>query len=298
MKKRWLYIALEFISTAILAFILFFLIVYCLKRFVNVQSTTQLSVPIVCSLIVSSIVAIIEINHTRKLREGRLGFWLYQNLTKITFSYMCLVLFLISVAYTAGWTKDRVIDILLIEWTIFGITAAVFVVWKTLVFEYFRNKQPIASDKDSSFQRLELLFEKCALSNEIESSFFSTILLTISLCLLLTATTLAYMVNASELAVTQIIIRGSFYSLTNALFALFFDIVKQVKEDRDSLKEINKVTKEELVTAEERVHTDLKVLEEMVADLEANDLSLKQKRERIVQLRKLLDGIYGRNHPN
>ena len=183
------------------------------------------------------------------LKETKLGFWIDNNWPKVFLGYTILLLFLASVTRNKTWTTDNVNDILTIEWTIFGLSLTIFLVWNVIIVDYLKKKKPQEAKKPDYIQQYELLKEKQTFSQEVESTFSKIILLSINLIILLISSTLVYIEQSAETLFTQISVRCAFYFSTNTIISFFFDMLKPLKADKDNLKKTSQVSMRELDTA-------------------------------------------------
>lgn len=171
------------------------------------------------------------------------------NWPKILLGYIILILFISSVTKNVIWTVDEIQDVLTLEWTIFGLSLTIFLVWNVIIVDYLKKKKPQEAEKPDYIQQYELLKEKQSFSQEVESTFSKTILLSINLFILLISSTLVYIEQSAETLFTQILVRCAFFFSTNTIISFFFDMLKPLKADKDNLKKTSQVSMKELDTA-------------------------------------------------
>lgn len=284
MIKKCLEALLELILFYVLSFFLLFSFLHCLQCFIHIHSSTVIIVALSGSLIIALVIMIVRCLNGRKFqKEGEIEFWINQNLPQLAFCYVIFILFLLSVTNVPVWNKDEVKDVLTIEWTIFGISTTVFLIWRVLIVNYLREKQPVNEDY-VGIQRLRYLYKKRALEHEISFSFLTVVLLAINLFLLLTSTSLAYIGCIPKAVITQNLIRATFFFSTNTLATLFLDIFKPIKKDRDALKKANKVTKNDLESAENEVVTELYQNGlKIIKQLEENNNLISEEKEALLE---------------
>ena len=270
---------LTLVVSFVLIFTIGFSLYHCLQNFIQTDSTIALLIILVASLFLSVINSILVAVRTHRTKSGKIGFWASKNYPKLVLAYVILILCLMSVSNSVDWTADTVNEVITIEWTIFGLSLTIFLVWNVLIVDYLKKKQPVVSDGLGFIQRYELLLKKQSFSQEVDNTFSTVVLMTINLVLLLFSTSLAYLSHLSETVFTQVLIRCTFFFTTNTIFSLFIDLLRPLKKDRDALKKNNVVTKEELDTAEAgaMVYTILEAGVKAISEISGLDDA--QKRE-------------------
>ena len=139
-------------------------------------------------------------------KESRIIFWLKKNRSKIIVSAASISILLASITNEVIWTSDEINNILTIEWTIFGLSLTIFLVWDVIIVEYLKRKQPVATGTESFIEKYDLLEKRQSFLREVESTFLITVLLAVNLLLLLVSTGLVYICLFQEEVVTQTIV--------------------------------------------------------------------------------------------
>ena len=210
-------------------------------------------VPVVFATSASLLFALASIIRIeRKMRivgETKLDFWLDNNRPKIILWYMICLLLFGSVSKDAIWTTGEIKDILTLEWTIWGLSITIFLVWNILIIDYLRKKRPVELEESEYFHHYQELKEKQSFAQEVDSTWSSVVLLSINLILLLFSSSLVYIQHVPESVFTQNILKCSFFFSTNTIVSLFFDMLKPLLADKKTLKADNQVTKKELDAA-------------------------------------------------
>ena len=245
---------LVFVLTFVLSFLFLNEVYKCLQKFGIkydlLGAASMLRIIVAISGVFSLFNALIVAKKIRTLKVSKVGFWLDTNYPKIILGYIILLLFMGSITEKTIWTASEINDVLSIEWTIFGLSLTIFLVWNVLIVDFLQKKQPISTENPDYFQKYALLLEKQSFSQEVETTFSTTVLLSINLVLLLLASMFVYIVHKPEMLLSQNVVCCAFYFSINTIISLFFDLLKPLKADKDKLKKQNQVSKEELDTAQ------------------------------------------------
>lgn len=241
---------LFFASFFILSFCLVAAIIVCLKNCIEISNAVFLWYSLAISIFISVVCSIcIEINMHR-FKHSKFSFWIGKNYPKLIIAYALLIYVLISVQNNINWTVEEVHDAVSLQWTIFGLSLAIFLVWNGIIVDFLKQKQPHTTDEHNGINRYELLMKKKSFSEEVETTFSSTILLTVNLFLLIFSTSLVYVQNLSQNIFTQNVVLCSFNFSIGTIAILFLDILKPIKKDKAELLKESEVTKEELDRAQ------------------------------------------------
>lgn len=284
--KKTSFLWILFVS-AILSFFLSYLLVYsvlhAIQNFMEISSRVANIVIVATSLLLSAINVIFTIVQKRKLKESKARFWMSQNWPKLLLSYLILLVFFMSLTNSVKWTADEINDVLTIEWTMFGLSLTVFLVWNVLIVAYFRKIQPTVPNRSDLIKQYEYLIEKRSFAQKVDVSFLNVVLLSINLCLLLFSSSFVYISHIPEMILTQNFVCCTFYFSTNTILSLFFDLLRPLKMDKASLKTDQQVTKSELDSAlvgaiiQRTIETDIQKINDL------DDLTEAEKIEQIDQ---------------
>lgn len=252
MKKRKIYGLFLLVFFAFLLFTSIFVgvILICINNFIALSSMIWIWLGLTISIVISFVGTTLIVCRTKRIRETKLSFWLGKNYPKLLLGYILFVLALASVKNQLVWTTDMVYDVLSLQWTIFGLSLTIFLVWNVIMVEFLKNKQPKESDSSSVFSKYIVAIEKKTYSQEIETTFSTAILLTINLLLLLLSTSLIYISAKPDSIITQNILLCSFFFTTNSIVCLFMDILKPLNKDKAEMLRNNNVTKEDIDKAQ------------------------------------------------
>lgn len=238
----------------VLAFFAFFFftsilvgsILICINNFIDLVGMVWFWRGLKISGIVSVVGAVLIVRRTKRIQETKFSFWIGKNYPKLLLGYIFVVLALASVKKQPIWATDMVYEVLSLQWTIFGLSLTIFLVWNVIIVEFLKSKQPKQSDSSDLLAKYTLAIEKKTYSQEIETTFTTVVLLTINLFLLLLSTFAIYMNVKPESVVTQNILHCSFFFTTNSIVCLFMDILMPLKSDKAEMLKNNNVTKEDI----------------------------------------------------
>lgn len=232
--------------------IFFFVVVFvgsvliCINKFIDLPGVVWLWRGLIISGIVAFIGAVLIVRSTKRFKETKLSFWLGKNYPKLLLGYILAVLMISSINNQPIWTADMVYEVLSLQWTIFGLSLTIFLVWNVIMVEFLKAKRPNVSDSSSLFQKYTLALEKKTYTQEIDTTFNSVVLLTINLFLLLLSSTMIYLSMKPESIITQNILLCSFFFTTNSIICLFIDILSPLKKDKEEMLKNNSVTKSDI----------------------------------------------------
>lgn len=221
-------------------------ILICINKFIDLPGVVWLWRGLIISGIVAFIGAVLIVRSTKRFKETKLSFWLGKNYPKLLLGYILAVLTIGSINSQPIWDADMVSEVLSLQWTIFGLSLTIFLVWNVLMVEFLKGKQPKVSDSSSLYQKFTLALEKKTYTQEIDTTFNSVVLLTINLFLLLLSSTMIYIGMNPESIITQNILLCSFFFTTNSILCLFMDILLPLKKDKEEMLKNNSITQSDI----------------------------------------------------
>lgn len=146
--------------------ILFFVVVLvgsvliCINKFIDLPGVVWFWRGLKISGIVAFVGAVLIVRSTKRLRETKLSFWIGKNFSKLLLGYILTVLTIGSINSQPIWDADMVSEVLSLQWTIFGLSLTIFLVWNVIMVEFLKAKQPKVSDSSSLYQKYTLALEK------------------------------------------------------------------------------------------------------------------------------------------
>lgn len=276
---------LFFASFFILSFALVAAIIVCLKRFFEITDAGFLWCSFVISIFIAVVCTIcieININH---FKYSKFSFWIGKNYPKLIIAYVILIYALISVQNQINWTIEEVRDAVSLQWTIFGLSLAIFLVWNGIIVDFLKQKQPRSRNEQNGIKKYELLMKKKAFSEEVETTFSSIILLTVNFFLLLLSTSLVYIQNLSQEIIVQNVVLCSFNFSLGTMSMLFIDILKPLKKEKTDMLKNNDVSKEDVDNAQTAVVAQAFIdgIEKAIMSLDPEKYSEEEKRKLIIE---------------
>jgi hypothetical protein len=290
--------AWQFFTCLVLTFFFMASLLICISNFVNVSAKAWFWC-CVGIVIFSVVIAVLMVKKTKQFRETRFSFWLGKNSPKLLLSYFLTIFALVSIKSEPTWDASTVYDMLSLQWTIFGLSLTIFLVWNVIIVEFLKNMQPKEPDSSDLFQKYKLVLEKKSFSQEIETTFSTIVLLTINLFLLLLSTSLIYISAKYESIITQNILRFTFFFTTNSILCLFFDLLKPLKKDRAEMLKHNHVTKEDIDKAQAALFAQaiIEGIEERVMSLDPEKYTEEEKKKLIAEyLETFRDGLKSKDN--
>ena len=271
--------------------IFFFVVVFvgsvliCINKFIDLPGVVWLWRGLIISGIVAFIGAVLIVRSTKRFKETRLSFWLGKNYPKLLLGYILAVLTIGSINSQPIWDADMVSEVLSLQWTIFGLSLTIFLVWNVLMVEFLKGKQPKVSDSSSLYQKFTLALEKKTYTQEIDTTFNSVVLLTINLFLLLLSSTMIYIGMNPESIITQNILLCSFFFTTNSILCLFMDILLPLKKDKEGMLKNNSITQSDIdkAYADQFAQAIIDGIKQGVMALDSDKYTEEDKKKLIVE---------------
>lgn len=241
-EKTFGLFVLAFVAVFFFVVLLVGSILICINKFVALPGMVWFWRGMMISAIVAFVGTVLIVRSTKQFKETKISFWLGKNYPKVLIGYTLAVLTIGSINNQAIWTADMVYEVLSLQWTIFGLSLTIFLVWNVIMVEFLKTKQPKVSDSSSLYQKYTLALKKKTYTQEINATFNSVVLLTINLILLLLSSTMIYINMKPESIITQNILLCSFFLTSNSIICLFMDILSPLKKDKEEMLKNNSIT--------------------------------------------------------
>ena len=272
-------------------------VLICINKFIDLPGIVWFWRGLKISAVVSFLGAVLIVRSTKRFKETKLSFWIGKNFSKLLLGYVLAVLLISSINSQPIWDADMVYEVLSLQWTIFGLSLTIFLVWNVIMVEFLKAKQPNVSDSSSLFQKYTLALEKKTYTQEIDTTFNSIVLLTINLFLLLLSSTMIYINMKPESIITQNILLCSFFFTTNSIICLFIDILSPLKRDKAEMLKNNSVTKSDIDKAQAALFAQAIIdgITQGVMALDSEKYTEEEKKKMIVEyLESFRDGLKGK----
>ena len=100
------------------------------------------NLPLILAAIMSIICSFASVYFSAINRITKLENWLISNVDKMIIIFVLANGFFYSIKSTLTWSFTDIKDLLSLEWTIFGISVTIFIVWMVSVTDYLNPKKP------------------------------------------------------------------------------------------------------------------------------------------------------------
>jgi len=277
--------SLGFLLELILCFSTSFSFYFMIKQFVNVNDIFLL-ILLIISLIILISIFIYEIVKFKKNTTTKFDIWLIKYQVKLIIILVLLDASFISIRNELYLSIDDLKDLVTLEWTIFGITIAIFLVWFAILPSYFKKKLPIEKEMGSLID-MKIFFEDKKGFLGKSTCLDNLILINIDLTLILINSISLYVQKSISITSQNLIVFG-FFIVTNSLLCLFYDITSIFYEEKKQIK-IN-INNSELII-NKKIDSLLKMRSVMIKQIQDMQISDEEKNKRI----KEIDNIFELN---
>ena len=230
------------ISIFLLFFILFFSLFNMLANFNVITAMVGFYIAVSFSFIATIILTIFIIKQIKTIKSTRFGNWLSLNYPKLILIYIILLLVFISIRPDIIWDYSDLKDVLSLEWAIFGISVAIFIVWNVLIVNYLKEIQPKEENSMSLFTKWEYIIKKGDFYETVSTMFNSVTFLVINLIVLTFATNSTYFLKQEVTLFNQNINIISLYLCVNTIILLLLDVIKPSYKEKIRMLKETKVT--------------------------------------------------------
>ncbi len=249
MKEKLIIIGLHFV---LLVFALFFSFLYFFLFF-NILIEFDLLVDIVgfvmsiaLSFAFSIFILLYVIIRFNSQKRTKFSNWLLMNYPKLILYYIISLICFAAIKSEIVWSFEELKEVLSLEWSIFGISIAIFLVWNIVILEYIKKKKPIIPSGKSPIKKMKYIKEKGEFYQDASILFNSVALLVVNLFVILMATSSVYLVGHGINLLNQNIVIISLFFCTNTLLSLFIGILRPLKEEKKEILKSSKISNEEV----------------------------------------------------
>lgn len=224
-------------------------------------------------------------------KKTKIGNWWGQNYPTLLLYYVISAIFFISVRKEIIWKFDEMKDVLSLEWTIFGISIAIFLVWNILIIEYLKKHKPNIPQKADTFNLIKYIGEKGKFHSRASQLLNTVILLMANLIVLIVTTTIVHISACDVTIVSQNATVFSYYLCTNTILRLFLDILVPLNEEKKLMLQNTKVTTQDINyqnLVDDKIKKALTTMEEIE---KLDNISDEQKKEIYSELIKNVAGM-------
>lgn len=183
-------------------------------------------------------------------RVSKFGNWLSMNISTLILAYIFLLVLFNSIKNEIYWEYSEIVNVIEMQWTIFGLSIAIYLVWCFLVKSYLdEKKKPKDADKKTIYFVKKWLELRNKEDFHVDASIaYSTVsFLYINLFILCSVTLFAYLFKDVMLNVwSQNIVRFSFCFSIQTLIKTFVELIKPLREEKKKTLEEAKVKNKEI----------------------------------------------------
>ena len=177
---------------------------------------------------------------------GKFENWLIHNFPHLTLFSTIILIIINSIKTEVIWDMERLEKIISLEWTIFGLSIAIFLVWNVIVVDYLKSKIP-SKPKDHSIKSVDdYINKKSIYYPQANHIFNSVVLLCLNLFSVLVATIVVYFSESGVTLFNQNITLICFYLCTNSLIVLFIDVIRPINEEKKKIINEMRVSNDEI----------------------------------------------------
>lgn len=199
-------------------------------------------IPYIVAIVFSVIFTTIVCSRINMLKKLKL--WIWPNISKVVFCWVISNLFFISMQSRLMWSRSEAQSLVSLEWTIFGISIAIFVFWSPAFFEYLKRQNPEKA-KVNSFIRIEKSIYK---QIKISSFVIDVVFMITDFIVLCIATLSLYMLPEINVLI-QTAILFSFFLCMNTISGLLINMFNYFALQKKMLLNEMNVTDDEIEMA-------------------------------------------------
>lgn len=212
-----------------------------------VESAIVKKYGLIISLIIALVFTILKTYFIKKEKSNKVTQWLSLNFSKLFLVYILSTTFFFSYETKTVWSQDVFINNIELQWTIFGISITIFLIWnivikriKQLTLQHFGEKPNNLNQKHNWFKAKLKLFQKTSIK------FISISLLLVSLLCLSLSTVLFYFVDVNDVSpFIQSITNYSLCLCILSLICLFIEIFAIIINQKDVLFSLSRPSNED-----------------------------------------------------
>ncbi len=219
--------------------------VFC--KFDLIPETFAWASSIILSFVFSVVILVYVIIQSNSTKRTKLSNWIAMNWSKLSLYYIVSLICFVSIKTEIIWGFNQLENIISLEWTIFGISITIFLVWNVLISKYLKEKKPkLEPGYCSPIEKLKIIEQRGEFYQNASTVFNSVSLLIINMILLALATGSTYIMGAEVNLINQNLAIISLYFCTNTLIALFMDILEPLKEEKKAILKGAKISSEDV----------------------------------------------------
>lgn len=244
---------IKLIALIVVLFVIVFFVAFLfLFSFLNLFYTFNIisaKILFIISLGVSSLIAlaaILYVLYGRKFKISKFRIFLSENFPGIMLFFFVLMFISISVRPEIIWDRQGLKDFISLQWTIFGLSVTIFLVWEVVLSRMIKDQKPKKIGEPNLLSEIQFINEKREYRENISQKYFLVFYLILNLFILLPATSYAYMPTIEISLFSQSLIITSFYICTNTLLQLLLDIIMLIFRAKKEAFSDNRITNQDI----------------------------------------------------
>lgn len=160
--------------------------------------------------------------------------------------YIVAVILFGSLSAEVTRTIDELKDLVSLEWSMLGISVAIFLVWNVVILKYLKDRQPAEKVAGGWIDKYMYIAKKGEFYQTASMLFSTTTFLYINVVVVIIATATVYLFEGEVTLWKQNAVIVSFLFCTNTVGILFGDILKPINEEKKSMLQAMKITDAEV----------------------------------------------------
>lgn len=241
--KKLIGIGTAIFALAFLASLLFFLTFFGIFHdFYLISDTVWIYGSCIAAAAIAIVSLVIAVVLMKSEKKTKLGNWLSTNTAKLLLVYLLLDIFFVSIKSEIIWSFSDIKEVISLEWTIFGISGAIFLIWNVVAIEYLSQKKPKKPETIFPTKIWQYIQEKGNFYSSASMLLSNINLLFVNLVCLIVATVFVHVLSCEVTMLNQTLVILVLFLCTNTILGLFLDIVKPFYEKKEELLRETKVT--------------------------------------------------------
>ena len=240
-----------FVGTLLLSFLLFFCVLGVFHEFDIVSTKVQIWASFAAAVVFSVVCLWVAIRNLKAGKKTKFENWLSNNSARIMLAYTLLYIFSISVRTEVFLSFAEMKEILTLGWTIFGISAAIFLLWSATALKYLEERKPIKPNSKFPTKTWLYIKEKETFYSDATFLLNNVNLLLANLLGLSIATVFIFVIHRKASVLSQSITIFVLLLCTNSIVGLFLDMLKPFNEKKKALLKETKVTSADIALQNE-----------------------------------------------
>lgn len=243
MKKK---IVLLYILSEIFSFLLAFIYAVAFlkpfREFDKISDKTLLALSLVFGIIMAIVTLCVSIYRKNACKITRFWNWFDNSKSSFIILYLFSAITLSFIKSETIFSLEQIKNFISLQWTIFGITVTIFLVWNAIVLNNLKQKFPKPIQKQSILDKSHYINEKMQFYQDASFRLNSITFVIINLLVVVLSTGLAYVAFNEVNLINQNIAIVSFYLCTNTLTIILLDVLEPLIFEKELLLKKTKVS--------------------------------------------------------